>query len=324
MCCNNIQYDVKCKYSAEKGDIVIKNAGILGLGALGGMYGEFLSRAIGRDNVYIIGDNERLERYRDKGVYINGKKADFNYAFDKKELDLLIVATKFHQLENALEAAKDFVGEKTIIISLLNGITSENVIADVIGKGAILYCVAYGMDAQKYGNHIEFKNYGTLAIGDADNKELSHKVKELKEFFDSINFSYEIPKSMLNKLWSKFMFNVGINQVCAAYNLHYGDVQKEGRYRDIMIGAMKEVIETAVKMDIPLSKDDIEYWLKVTDKLDPESMPSMAQDILNKSKTEVEIFADTVISLSGKYNISVPINEELGRIIHKKENNYEL
>ena len=303
---------------------MIKNAGILGLGALGGMYGNFLTKAIGSENVYILGDRERLERYRDKGVYINGVKADFNYAFESTKLDLLIVATKFHHLRKALESAKAFVTENTIVISLLNGITSEEVIADVLGKGRILYCVAYGMDAQKYGNHIEFKNYGTLAFGEAENEKLSDTVKELKEFFDSIDFSYEIPKSMLNKLWSKFMLNVGINQVCAAYGLHYKDVQIKGEYRDKMIGAMREVIEIANKMSIPLGEEDIEYWLGVTDRLDPESMPSMAQDILNKNKTEVEIFADTVINLSKEHGISATVNEELGKIIHKKENSYEL
>ena len=114
---------------------MIKNAGILGLGALGGMYGNFLTKAIGRENVYILGDRERLERYRDKSVYINGEKADFNYAFESTKLDLLIVATKFHHLRKALESAKAFVTENTIVISLLNGITSEEVIAEVLRKG---------------------------------------------------------------------------------------------------------------------------------------------------------------------------------------------
>lgn len=303
---------------------MIKDIGILGLGALGGMYGDFLTKAIGTENVHVIGDRERLERYKNNGIYINGAKKNFNYAFEKTDLDLLIVATKFHHLQKALETAKPFVNENTIVISLLNGITSEEVIADVLGKGRILYCVAYGMDAQKYENHIEFKNYGTLAFGEAENVKISDTVKELKEFFDSIGFSYEIPESMLNKLWSKFMLNVGINQVCAAYGLHYRDVQISGKYRDKMIGAMYEVIKAANKMNIPLEEGEIKYWLDIIDKLNPDSMPSMAQDILNKNKTEVEIFADTVINLSEKYEISVPINEELGKIIHEKENSYEL
>lgn len=298
---------------------MIKKVGILGLGALGGMYGEFLTRTVGEENVFVIGDKERIERYKKDGVYVNEKKIDFNYAKEGVKVDLLIVSTKFHHLEKALESAVDFVNEKTIVISLLNGITSEEVIKRVLCKSRILYCVAFGMDAQKYGNSIRFKSYGTLAIGEKENTELSDTVKELKEFFDSIKFKYEIPISMINKMWSKFMFNVGINQVCAAYNLHYSDVQQKGEYRNKMIGAMKEVVDIAEKMNLPLYDKDIDYWLDITNKLYPQSMPSMAQDIINGNKTEVEIFADTVIRLGLENDVKTPINCELGRIIHEKE-----
>lgn len=303
---------------------MIRNAGILGLGALGGMYGYFISEAVGSENLFVLGESKRLERYARDGVYINGERYEFNYSFDKKPLDLIIVATKFHQLENALENLKGYVNEDTIIISLLNGVTSEDVIKKATGCDNVLYCVAYGMDAQKYGNHIRFKNYGTLAVGEKDNSVVSQRLKRLTDFFDSINFSYEVPVSMINKLWSKFMLNAGINQVCAAYGLKYKDVQREGIYRDKMVAAMREVIAVAEKMNIPLGENDVKYWLDVTDRLYSESMPSMAQDILNKNKTEVEIFADTVVDISRKYGIKAPVNEELGSIIHKKEKSYEL
>lgn len=310
--------------NAAEGDDMIKKVGILGLGALGGMFGEFITKAIGRENVYVIGDIKRLRNYKNNGVFINDSKFDFNYEVSDEKVDLLMVATKYHHLKNALESAKPYINDNTIIISLLNGINSEEVIKDTLKKGRILYCVAYGMDSQKYGNHINFKNYGVLAFGEADNNKISENVRELKDFFDSIDFRYEIPESMTNKLWSKFMLNVGINQVCAAYGLHYKDVQSEVLYRSKMIEAMNEVLNIAGKIKIPLTKDDIDYWLNVIDGLNADSMPSMAQDILNKNKTEVEIFADYVIDLGKRYDVKTPVNIELGNIIHKKEKGYEL
>ena len=41
----------------------------------------------------------------------------------------------------------------------------------------------------------------------------------------------------------------------------------------------------------------------------PEGKSSMLQDILNGSKTEVEIFPKTIIDLAKKYNINVPYNQ---------------
>lgn len=300
---------------------MINRVGILGLGALGAMYGSFLTQKLGKENVFVLGDRNRIDKYSENGVFVNDVKVDFNYSQKVEKLDLIIVATKFHHLKAAIENMKKHIDDNTIIISLLNGVSSEEVIKQNLGKGRIVYCVAYGMDSQKYGNKIIFNNYGTLAIG---NKEDTKALNELKDFFEKVGIKYEIPNDIFNKIWSKFMLNVGINQVCAAYGLHYGDVKKQGEYRSKMISAMKEVLKIAEKINVPISDEDISYWLKVIDTLSSDSMPSMAQDISNKNKTEVEIFADTVVDLGKKYSIDTPVNIELGKIIHEKENKYEL
>lgn len=43
------------------------------------------------------------------------------------------------------------VGKDTVILSVLNGITSEAVIGNILGMEHMLYCVAQGMDAVKMG-----------------------------------------------------------------------------------------------------------------------------------------------------------------------------
>ena len=49
--------------------------------------------------------------------------------------------------------------------------------------------------------------------------------------------------------------------------------------------------------------------------LDPEGMPSMAQDRINEKPTEVEEFSGTVIRLAEKHGLLVPTNRWLhGRI----------
>ena len=42
---------------------MIQTAGIVGLGALGILFGQKLSEALGRENVYVFADRERAERY---------------------------------------------------------------------------------------------------------------------------------------------------------------------------------------------------------------------------------------------------------------------
>ena len=57
----------------------IKKVSIIGLGALGVMYAEHLSQKMKFEDLRIIADQKRIDRYKEEGIYCNGKKCQFNY-----------------------------------------------------------------------------------------------------------------------------------------------------------------------------------------------------------------------------------------------------
>ena len=58
--------------------------------------------------------------------------------------------------------------------------------------------------------------------------------------------------------------------------------------------------------------------------MSPEGKTSMFQDVEAKRKTEVEIFAQTVIDLGKKHNIPTPYNKILKEMIDIIEGGYEI
>ena len=70
--------------------------------------------------------------------------------------DLVIVAVKGPGLEAALSTIQNSVGPDTIIISLLNGIVSEQVIAARFGSDKVIHCVAQGTDAAFFDRKLTF------------------------------------------------------------------------------------------------------------------------------------------------------------------------
>lgn len=289
----------------------IKKVSIIGLGALGGMYAEHLSQKIGFEDLRIIADQKRIDRYKKQGVYCNGKRCNFNYVASNslvEPADLLIFAVKYTQLQEAIEAAKNHIGDKTIIISVLNGIESERDIAKVYGEEHNLYCVAQGMTASKVGNQMTYKHKGVLCFGELNENKNTEKVERLKRFFDEVEMPYEINNQMAVKLWSKLMINVGVNQTVAYFGTTNQAIQKEGPEREMMIAAMKEVQMVAQEEGVILEDREIDYWLNIMDGLNPEGMPSMAQDVKSKRYSEVELFAGTIVRLGKKHSLSVPVN----------------
>lgn len=290
----------------------INTVSIIGLGSLGILYGEHFLRRMPEKNLRIIADQKRIDRYRKDGIFCNGNPCDFYYVTPDESVepaDLIIFAVKYNALKDAIRMAKKHVGPDTVILSVLNGIVSEQEIAEVYGADHMLYTVAQGMDAGKSGNRMEYVNKGVVCFGELDSGENSEKVDRVKEFFERVELPHEVNNQMQTRLWSKLMLNVGINQTLGYFNAEYRLVQQPGEARDMMISAMREVILVAEKEGVNLSESDIDYWMNIVSKLGPEERPSMSQDVRDGRPTEVALFAGTIVALGKKHGISVPVNE---------------
>lgn len=299
----------------------INKVGLIGLGALGILFASLINQEI-KDDLTVIADGERISRYQEVGIYANGEACHFNYKKPSQGdeiVDVIIFAVKMTGLEEAILAVKNSVGPDTLFLSLLNGVVSEKMIAKAYGQENIIYAVAQGMDAVKRENQLSYHHPGLIVFGNRRADKPSEKVRRLQAFFDKTKISYEINNHMDQKIWSKLLLNVGINQVLAVYGENYGDVQRAGEVRDLMIKAMTEVIPIANKEGIALSQADIDYWLKVVDGLDPVGKPSMRQDIEAGRQTELALFSGTILKLGEKYGIESPINQMLYDQIRKRD-----
>lgn len=295
----------------------IKNVVIIGLGALGCAYATKLY-ALNPAGLTVIAGGDRAKRYQNEGFVINGQKYEFTYASPAAKhqpADLIIIAVKTHQLAQAVQEIKNFVGENTIIISLLNGITSEEIIGKEYGAEKVLYAVSFGLTANREGNNINFTSYGNISFGEAVNLQYSEKVLAVQEFFERAGIPYTIPENMLHTLWWKFMVNVGINQCSAVTRGRYGVFQTVAEAKSLMEAAMREVICLSERAGIHLTETDIGRWYEVLNSLHPDSRTSMLEDIECGRKTEVEAFAGTVCALGEKYGINTPVNRTLLHII---------
>ena len=118
----------------------IKKIAVLGAGAVGSYIIWGLSQ---RDDIElgVVAEGERAERLRQNGIKIN----DVVYrpkVWSPQEAysaDLLVVALKYGSLPNALGSIKAVVGENTVVMSLMNGVDSEEIISSAIDASQVLY-----------------------------------------------------------------------------------------------------------------------------------------------------------------------------------------
>ena len=301
----------------------IQTAGVIGLGSLGVLYATLFTRALGKEQVPVLADGARIARYRKQGFWYNDAPCDFNYtdaAARTEPVDLLLFAVKFGGLQNAIETCRHLVGPDTLVISVLNGISSEEILGDAFGPEHVVWCVAERMAAKKEGNRVVCDPIGELAVGVPAGEDTS-RLQRLTAFFDSIGFPYVVPADIRTHMWSKLLCNTGCNQAALVFQCDYGPLQVPGKPRDTMIGAMREVAAVANAEGVPLSEKDVAAWVDIIDHLPSNGETSM-QDGKNHRKSEVELFAGTIRRLAAKHGISVPVNDWLYQQIQEMERNY--
>lgn len=304
----------------------IKKVLICGIGAVGSIYANKINE-FDSENLRILVDKKRLENYTKNPKIFNGKPLNLNYILpeDKSfQADLIIIATKFDGLFEAVENIKNFVKEDTIIMSLLNGVTSEEIIAQKYGWKNVPLSYFIGHSAMRDGNNITYDGVGDIVFGvknsDVTNVEI---IEIVKKYFDKAKINYKTPENMFRAYWLKYMLNVSSNQPSAILKMTFGQMQYNKKFVGFLKKVMAEVQAIAKAQGVTDSETMIDEALVSFYKMIKDGKTSMLQDVEAKRITEVEMFAGTMIKLGEKYSIPTPYNmvmKDMIEIIHENYN----
>ncbi|MCQ2744088.1 MAG: ketopantoate reductase family protein [bacterium] len=291
---------------------------LCGLGAVGLTYANKFKNVC---DLKILADSQRIAKYKSTPPILNDKIVSLNYITPNETWnpDLIIISTKASGLDSAIDYIKNYVNDETIIISLLNGITSENKIAEKYGWDKVIHSYFIGHSAVRYENKVTQDGVGKIVFG-SPYKENQNKIQKLKDFFDDKNINYEASDDIIYSLWLKFTLNIFANQASAIMGLNFGEMKNE-KFKTFAKKIIKEVSAIAEKEGISgydkLEKDSMRALMSMVD----DGKTSMYQDILAKRKTEADIFSGEIIRLGEKHNIQTPYNQVMYDMLSVLEEN---
>ena len=303
----------------------IENVVIVGMGALGLLFGDQMEQKLGPGHVCYLMDSNRKQRHAGDQYMVNGRQVAFRMISPEEDVcpaDLVVVATKYSGLYEARDLMRCVVNEDTTIVSLLNGISSEMILAEAYPRQQIVDCVAIGMDAVREGTSLTYMHMGRWQIGTSQPGQ-EERLAMLEDFLTCAGIPYEVCADIQKAMWNKFMINVGINQTCMVYGTNYGGAIIEGSVALADLeSAMHEVMRLAAAEGIELTQEDYDKDMVLLRNFNPEGYPSMQQDAMAKRPSEVELFAGTVIRMAAKHGLEVPVNERYYRKIKEIEGNF--
>ena len=213
--------------------MTIKTVAIFGAGAVGSycIYG--LSNC--DIQLSVIAKDERYERLKKNGCLINNITYHPEVLTPKEAygVDLLIVCLKYNALPDALEDIKQIVDEHTLVMSLMNGVDSEQIIGNQIGMQHMVYSLIK-VASHKEGLGYVFDPETTIGI-------VLEKNKEIEELLSQSDLHYRMTSYIQEEIWSKFRLNVTKNLPQAILGAGVGCYSDSDHVKAIQSGLKEEL-----------------------------------------------------------------------------------
>ena len=258
----------------------IKSVAVLGAGAVGSyvIWGLSEKKDI---RLGVIASGERAKRLKNKGCKINDTvyHPEVWTPEEAHGVDFLIVSLKYGALPGALDDITAVTGENTVIMSLMNGVDSEEIIAEKAGAEHLLHAVIK-VASHKENDGYVFNPEATLGIifGEVSAPYDSERVQAVLDLFSGTGLHYRATDCILEEIWSKFRLNV-----CA------------------------ELMAIAEAKGIDINKADVSSGRGSA--VPPTARYSTLQDLDAGRHTEIDMFSGSLIRMGKELGIPTPYNE---------------
>lgn len=287
----------------------VRSAALLGAGAVGSYIISGLSTCP-ELHFSIIADGARAERLRTNGCQINGTvyHPTVLSPAEAHGVDFLIIALKYGALKEALADIVAIVDEHTTVMSLMNGVDSEEIIASAIGESHMLYSVIKVASAYHEGRGYCFDPDKTVGIiyGEAAAPYGSARVQAIQALFEESGLHARYTDCIREEMWSKFRLNVCNNLPQAILGAGVGCYRDSTHMKVISDGLRKELEEIAAKKGIDMSR--LSELSKHGCAVPPGTRYSTLQDIDAGRHTEIDMFSGALMRMGEELGIPTPFN----------------
>ena len=286
----------------------IEKVAILGAGAVGSYVIWGLS---GRTDIRlgVVAEGQRAERLK-QGCRIN----DVTYhpevwtPQEAHNADLLIVALKYGALPGAMESIRTITGENTTVMSLMNGVDSEERIAEAVGASHLIYSlIKVASHQEETGFYFDPETTIGIIFGELSAPHQSERVQAIEQLFENTGIHYRVTEYIREEMWSKFRLNVCNNLPQAILGAGVGCYRDSVHMKAISDGLRRELEAIAKAKGIDISKADAASAHGSA--VPPTARYSTLQDLDAGRHTEIDMFSGALMRMGQELGIPVPYNE---------------
>ena len=214
----------------------------------------------------------------------------------------------YSQLPGALDSIRTIVSERTVVMSLMNGVDSEELIAARIGAAHVLPALIK-VASHRTEDGVRFDPETTIGIiyGELTAPFDSDRVQAVRALFADTGIHFRVTEHIREEIWSKFRLNVCNNLPQAILGAGVGCYSDSAHIKAISDGLRRELEAIAAAKGIDLSKAAAASTHGST--VPPTARYSTLQDLDAGRHTEIDMFSGALMRMGRELGIPTPYNE---------------
>ena len=286
----------------------IRKVALIGAGAIGG-YLIWGFDGVAGITFTVVAEGARRERLERDGVTINGLR----YPVQVREpgqagpQDLIFIATKYSGLDEAVAMLPPLVGPDTLVLSLLNGVDSEERVAQAIGAEHVVHALIR-IASRRTQEGIRFDTQdpvNCICFGlPKDRAQERGKLEALSELLSRTRLGWSIPEDIRAEIWLKYASNIANNLPQAVIGVSSSLYRRGEHGRFLAQKLWTEVAAVAAVRGIRLAEEVLIFPDRSA-----AAKYSTLQDLEAGRHTEIDMFAGQMLRMAAEAGISVPYCE---------------
>lgn len=287
---------------------------IMGSGGVGGYYGALLA-SCGND-VTFIARGAHLSAMREHGLQVQSIHGDLHLAPVQATddparvgpVDLVLVAVKTYDLEQAAQAARPLVGPNTSVLPLLNGLDAAERLAAVLGDGNVLGGMTHiSSSVAAPGVIRQVSPLRRITLGECDGT-ITARAEAVRDVLAATGAEVALTPRIDVALWEKFLFIASIGGICCLARQPMGPVLATAETRQLYTQALLEIEALAHARGVDLPDGAVDNALQLTAGFAPGTKPSMLADLEAGRRLELEAMSGTVVRYGRETGVPTPVH----------------
>lgn len=296
---------------------------VLGGGAMGALYGGYLSR---KNEVTIVDVNQALvQKGAEDGLTIaepDGSAAVYHPAFTgdttgMQPVDLIIVFVKAMFSKSALESNRALIGPETYLMTLQNGSGHEDVLRLFADEAHCVIGTTQHNSAVTGVAQIRHGGSGMTHIGCLTG-DVS-RLQPVADAFTACGLETDCVENVQKLIWQKMFTNVSASVLTGVLQVPLGYIAKNEYAWSICETLIREAVAVAAGEGLDFSAEEKIAEVRAVCEKSPNGLTSIYADLRDGRRSEVDTISGSVVRASERNGVSAPTHRAMVNLVHAME-----